>query len=138
LDVTTGKTILILELLLALTPADYTHLAKVVNVEAELNTMDEYCVAVSVLNRVKSPAFPNNVSDVIHSSGQYEGLWKNKATVDHSLVQRLKDKSKMIAAHRIIGNRTDFKGQSMLKYRVTSQDPMCSKNGNFYHYYWQS
>ena len=124
--------------ILALTAMDYDHLARTIQVEAAKGTMDEYCVAVSVLNRVKSPAFPNNVSDVIHSSGQYEGLWKNKATVDHSLVQRLKDKSKMIAAHRIIGNRTDFKGQSMLRYRVASQDPMCDSRGNFYHYYWQS
>ena len=47
---------------MTLTPADYAHLSKVVKVEAALNTMDEQCVAVSVLNRVRSPKFPNNVS----------------------------------------------------------------------------
>ena len=129
---------MILEMLLALTPADYAHLAKVVKVEAAPNTMDEYCVAVSVLNRVKSPKFPNNVSGVVYAPGQYEGMWRTKPMVDYSLVERLKDKSKMLSAYSIIGDRTDFKGQSMLRYRVASQDPMCSNNGNFYHYYWQS
>ena len=72
-DAITGKTTLIslLQLLLTLTPADYAHLAKVVKVEAASNTMDEYCVAVSVLNRVRSPKFPGNVSGVVYSPGQY-------------------------------------------------------------------
>ena len=129
---------MILEMLLALTPADYTHLAKVVKVEAAPNTMDEYCVAVSVLNRVNSPRFPNTVSGVEYAPGQYEGMWRNKPAVDWALVKRLQDRSKMLSAYSIIGDRTDFKGQSMLRYRVASQDPMCSNNGNFYHYYWQS
>ena len=64
---------MILELLLALTPTDYDHLARAVQVEAAPNTMDEYCVAVSILNRVKSPKFPNNVADVVYAPGQYEG-----------------------------------------------------------------
>jgi len=37
-------------------------------------------------------------------------------------------------AYKIIGDRTDFKGQSMLPYRVASEDPMCDPKGNFYHY----
>ena len=128
---------MILEMLLALTPADYAHLAKVVKVEAAPNTMDEYCVAVSVLNRVNSPKFPNNVSGVVYAPGQYEGMWRNKPVVDWALVQRLQDRSKMLSAYSIIGDRTDFKGQSMLRNRVASQDPMCDSRGNFYHYYWQ-
>ena len=128
---------MILEMLLALTPADYAHLAKVVKVEAAPNTMDEYCVAVSVLNRVNSPRFPNNVSGVVYAPGQYEGMWRNKPVVDWALVQRLQDRSKMLSAYSIIGDRTDFKGQSMLRNRVASQDPMCDSRGNFYHYYWQ-
>ena len=129
---------MILEMLLALTPADYAHLAKVVKVEAAANTMDEYCVAVSVLNRVNSPRFPNTVSGVVYAPGQYEGLWRNRPVVDWGLVQRLQDRSKMLSAYSIIGDRTDFKGQSMLRHRVASQDPMCDSRGNFYHYYWQS
>ena len=64
---------MILETLLALTPIDYDHLARAVKVEAASNTMDEYCVAVSILNRVRSPYFPNNVADVVYAPGQYEG-----------------------------------------------------------------
>ena len=48
---------MILETILALTPADYTYLAKAIQVEAATGTMDEYCVAVSILNRVRSPKF---------------------------------------------------------------------------------
>ena len=77
---------------MTLTPADYAHLSKVVKVEAALNTMDEYCVAVSVLNRVASPSFPNTVSGVVYAPGQYEGMWRNNPVVDFSLVQRLQDK----------------------------------------------
>ena len=128
----------LLQLLLTLTPADYAHLAKVVKVEAAPNTMDEYCVAVSVLNRVRSPKFPGNVSGVVYAPGQYEGMWRNRPYVDYALVQRLQDRTKMLSAYNIIGDRTDFKGQSMLNYRVASQDPMCHTRGNFYHYYWQS
>ena len=128
----------LLQLLLTLTPADYVHLAKVVKVEAAPNTMDEYCVAVSVLNRVRSPKFPGNVSGVVYSPGQYEGMWRNTPVVDAGLTQRLQDRTKLLTAYNIIGDRTDFKGQTMLRYRVASQDPMCSNNGNFYHYYWQS
>ena len=128
---------MILELLMTLTPADYAHLAKVVKVEEAPNAMDEYCVAMSVLNRVKSPKFPNNVSSVVYAPGQYEGMWRNKPVVDYALVQRLQDKTNMLSAYSIIGDRTDFKGQSMLRYRVASQDPMCHPRGNFYHYYWQ-
>ena len=50
-----------IEILLALTPADYSHLARAVQVEAVPNTMDEYCVAASILNRVASPYYPSTV-----------------------------------------------------------------------------
>jgi hypothetical protein len=133
-----GKIILILEMLLALTPADYDHLARTVHVEAAPNTMDEYCVAVSVLNRVRSPKYPNSVADVVYSPGQYEGFTKWRPVAKQSVVDRLKDNNAMLRAYDIIGDRTDFKGQSMLQYRVASEDPMCDTKGNFFHYYWQS
>ena len=44
----------------------------------------------------------------------------------------------MLKAYDIIGDRTDFKGQSMLRYRVASEDPMCDRKGNFFHHYWQT
>ena len=128
---------MILELLLALTPADYTHLAKVVKVEAEPNTMDEYCVAVSVLNRVRSPKFPNTVASVVYAPGQYEGFTKWRPSANPTLVNRLRSKegqAKLLAAYSIIGDRTDFKGQSQLGNRVPEEDPMFHPNGNFYHH----
>lgn len=129
---------MILELILALTPADYDHLARAVQVEAAPNTMDEYCVAVSILNRVKSPNYPNSVANVVYAPGQYEGFFYRRPAAKPHVIDKLKNTDKLLEAYSIIGDRTDFKGQSMLRYRVASQDPMCSNNGNFYHYHWQS
>ena len=132
-----SEIIVILSTLLALSSVDYYHLARTVQVEAKLNTMDEYCVAVSILNRVRSPLYPNTVAEVVYSPNQYEGLQKRIPSVEHSVFTRLQNNDKMIQAYNIIGDRTDFKGQSMLKYRVSSEDPMCHAEGNFYHYNWQ-
>ena len=132
---------MILELILSLTPIDYQHLARTVQVETPPGTFDEYCVAVSILNRVRSPKFPNTVADVVYSPGQYEGLFNHRPVAKQSLVDRLRSeegRAKLIEAYSIIGDRTDFKGQSMLNYRVASEDPMCDPKGNFYHYHWQS
>ena len=137
-DVTTGKTILILETILALTPADYDHLARAVQVEAATGTKDEYCVAVSILNRVNSPAFPNNVADVVYAPGQYEGFFYRRPAAKSSVVARLKNTDNLLEAYSIIGDRTSFKGQRMLPYRVVAEDPMCDRKGNFYHYHWQT
>ena len=123
---------------MALTPADYDHLARTVQVEAAPNTMDEYCVAVSILNRVKSPLYPNSVADVVYSPGQYEGFRFWRPVAKQSVIDRLKDNDKMLEAYSIIGDRTDFKGQTMLRYRVASHDPMCDSRGNFFHYHWQT
>ena len=130
--------IFMLELILALTPMDYDHLARTIQVEAAKGTMDEYCVAVSVLNRVRSPKFPNTVADVVYSPGQYEGFRYWRPVAKQSVVDRLKDTDKLLEAYSIIGDRTDFKGQSQLRYRVASEDPMCHTKGNFYHYFWQT
>ena len=63
-----------LALLASLTFVDYNHLATAVQVEAHPNSADEYCVAASVLNRVLSDKFPNTISGVVFSPGQYQGL----------------------------------------------------------------
>ena len=118
--------------ILALTAMDYDHLARTIQVEAAKGTMDEYCVAVSVLNRVRSPKFPNTVANVVYAPGQYEGFTKWRPVANPSLVNRLRSKegqAKLLAAYSIIGDRTDFKGQSQLKYRVASEDPMCHNKG---------
>ena len=135
---TTGKTILILETILALTPLDYDHLARAVQVEAAPNTMDEYCVAVSILNRVNSPYYPNSVADVVYAPGQYEGFTYRRPAAKPYVISKLQNTDKLLEAYNIIGDRTDFKGQAMLPYRVVSEDPMCDSKGNFFHYHWQS
>ena len=128
---------MILETILALTPIDYDHLARAVQVEAASNTRDEFCVAVSILNRVRSPHFPNTVSDVVYASGQYEGFLYWNPSAKQDVVDRLSNNENLIRAYSIIGDRTDFKGQSQLPYRVVSEDPMCDPKGNFFHYHWQ-
>ena len=128
---------MIIETILALTPIDYDHLARTVQVEAATGTMDEYCVAVSILNRVKSPLYPNSVANVVYSPGQYEGFLYRRPVAKQSVINRLKDTDKLLEAYSIIGDRTDFKGQSQLRFRVASQDPMCHNRGNFFHYHWQ-
>ena len=133
--------IFMLATILALSAIDYQHIERTIQVEAAVGTMDEYCVAISVLNRVRSPYFPNTVADVVYSPGQYEGLRKYRPVANPALVNRLRSEegqAKLLAAYSIIGNRTDFKGQRMLKYRVASEDPMCHNKGNFYHHYWQT
>jgi hypothetical protein len=131
---------MILETILGLTALDYDHLARVIQVEAAVNTFDEYCVAASVLNRVRSPLYPNTVADVVYAPGQYQGFDYKRPVADINLVNELKSekgKENLLKAYSIIGDRTSFKGQSMLKYRVASEDPMCHNRGNFYHYHWQ-
>jgi len=127
-----------LELILSLTPIDYDHLARAVQVEAATGTKDEYCVAVSILNRVRSPKYPNSVANVVYAPGQYEGFLYRRPAAKQSVIARLKNNDNLMNAYSIIGDRTDFKGQTMLRYRVTSEDPMCDTRGNFYHYYWQT
>jgi len=125
----------------SLTATDYYNLAKVVHVEAALNTEDEYCVAASVLNRVKHDRFPHTVYRVIHAPGQYEGIYNRyNVTPSSALINRLSSshgQQRVLYWSKILDGRTDYKGQSMLRYRVSSQDPMCHPRGNFYHYHWQ-
>jgi len=133
--------IFMLATILALSAIDYDHLARTIQVEAARGTMDEYCVAVSVLNRVRSPKFPNTVAGVVYSPGQYEGFTKWRPVASTTLVNRLKSSKgheNLLKAYSIIGDRTDFKGQSQLRYRVASEDPMCHNKGNFYHHHWQT
>ena len=130
-----------LELLAALTFVDYRTLAMVVQVEAHPNSADEYCVAASVLNRVLSDKFPNTISDVVYSKGQYQGVdAKSYIVPDPRLINKLSSPGGTTSIaywSRVLNGRTDFKGQSMLGYRVPSEDPMCHPKGNFYHYHWQ-
>ena len=128
---------MILETILALTPIDYDHLARAVQVEAAPNTRDEFCVAVSILNRVRSPHYPNTVADVVYAPGQYEGFLYWNPSAKQDVVDRLSNNENLLGAYSVIGDRTDFKGQSQLPYRVVAEDPKCDSRGNFFHYHWQ-
>ena len=89
---------------------------------------------------MNSSSFPNTVYNVVYAPGQYEGLNYYRPVADQKLVSEMQSevgKQKFLKAYSIIGDRTDFKGQSMLKYRVSSEDPMCHPKGNFFHYHWQ-
>ena len=122
-------------------PHSYTCLAEVVQVEALRNTDDEYGVVASVLNRVASPDFPDTVWAVVYSKGQYEGVSKNPTLkADPYLVLKFQSPEgqlKIVEAMEVLDGRTDFKGQSQLRNRVASEDPMFVPFGNFYHYHWQ-
>jgi len=124
-----------------LPPHSYTCLAEVVQTEARRFTDDEYGVAASVLNRVASPEFPDTVCAVVYSQGQYEGVSQNYTLrADEDLVLKLKSPEgqlKIVEALEVLDGRTDFKGQSQLRNRVPSEDPMFHPKGNFYHYHWQ-
>ena len=101
---------------------------------------DKAAVAASILNRVASKDFPNSVSDVVLDKDQYEAITKGTAFHDKELVNFLKSdegQKEIIEALEMLQGRTDFKGQSQLKNRVASEDPMADPLGNFYHYYWQ-
>jgi len=89
---------MILETILALSAVDYDHLSRAVQVEALPNTRDEFCVAVSILNRVRSPYFPNTVADVVYASGQYEGFLYWNPSANRRVVNRLKDKQNLLDA----------------------------------------
>ena len=83
------------------------------------------------------PYYPDTVADVVYALNSMKDFYK-RPVANSAVVARLKNNSKMLAAHGIIGDRTDFKGQTMLPYRVVTEDPMCDPKGNFYHYHWQS
>ena len=122
-------------------PHSYTCLAEAVQTEAARYTDDEYGVVASILNRVSSPHFPNTVCAVVYSKGQYEGVLNNPTLkADPYLVLKFQSPEgqlKIVEAMEVLDGRTDFKGQSQLRNRVASEDPMFHPKGNFYHYHWQ-
>ncbi len=129
---------------LNLSDEDYKQLAYGVSGEAGPGK-DKAAVAASILNRVASENFPNNIKDVVHAKTkdgayEYEALTKGTAVYSEELVNFLKSdegQKQIIAALETLQGRTDFKGQSQLKNRVASEDPMFDSKGNFYHYFWQ-
>ena len=119
---------------LKLTDQDYSDLAYIVSHEAARGTEDEYGVAAAVLNRVADPRYPDTIMGVGTAPGQFEAVFKGLAKRDPALAKKLKQNSgKIIAALKKLNGRTDFKGQSMLKFKGDG-DVMFDPKGNFFHY----
>lgn len=115
---------------------DFRDLAYIVSGEAARDTNDEYGVAAAVLNRVASPVWPNNVRSVGFQSGQFEAVYTGKAKDDPMLAEKLSSpegQAKIASAMRLLNGRTDFKGQTMLSNKGSS-DIMFHPRGNFFHY----
>ena len=130
-----------------LTDNDYDDLAFVVSGEAGPGD-DKFAVAASVLNRVKSPDFPNSVKNVIHAPDQYAAITDGLARNRPDIAAELKSPSgiqKMKYIMQKLKGRTDFKGQTLLHNRSNKGnedignelDPMFDKLGNYYHHPWQ-
>ena len=117
-----------------MTDQDFSDLAFIVSHEAARNTDDEYGVAAAVLNRVADPRYPNTIMGVGTAPGQFEAVFKGLAKRDPALANKLKEnQDKIVEALKKLNGRTDFKGQTMLKY-MGDTDVMFHKKGNFYHY----
>jgi hypothetical protein len=115
---------------------DFRDLAYIVSGEAARDTNDEYGVAAAVLNRVASPVWPNTVKQVGSQAGQFEAVYTGKAKDDPELAEKLaspQGQSSITSAMRLLNGRTDFKGQSMLSNKG-STDIMFHPRGNFFHY----
>ena len=125
-----------------LTSDDFNHLAYAISSEAGPGK-DRYGVAASILNRVKSDKWPGTVKDVIYQDGQYEGVYKGLSRNSPDIAKDLaspQGRTEIIKALEVLDGRTDFKGQTMLKYRSNKgnkggiMDPMFDPKGNFFHY----
>lgn len=125
-----------------LTGDDFNHLAYAISSEAGPGK-DRYGVAASILNRVASDKWPGTVKDVIYQPGQYEGVYKGLSVDSPGIAADLsseKGRGEILKALEVLDGRTDFKGQSMLKYRSNKgnkggmMDPMFDPQGNFFHY----
>lgn len=58
---------------------DFVILSKLVMAEAENQTPDaQYYVACVVLNRIKSPLFPNTMQEVVYQKGQFTCIWNGR------------------------------------------------------------
>ena len=115
---------------------DFRDLAYIVSGEAARGTNDEYGVAAAVLNRVASPVWPSTVKQVGSQSGQFEAVYTGKAKDEPELAENLastKGQASIASAMRLLNGRTDFKGQSMLANKG-STDIMFHPRGNFFHY----
>ena len=142
-----------------LSDVDYYYLGLAISGEAKLGSDDEFAVAASILNRVSSKDYKNNVKDVVLSSDTADGTREYEALnildVNNPKIQpevkkylenpniilsRLKSESgeqKIIEMIEKLDGRTNYKGQKQISNRVEKEDPMFDPKGNFFHYNFQ-
>ena len=142
-----------------LSDVDYYYLGLAISGEAKLGSDDEFAVAASILNRVSSKDYKNNVKDVVLSSDTADGTREYEALnildVNNPKIQpevkkylenpniilsRLKSESgeqKIIEMIEKLDGRTNYKGQDQISNRVEKEDPMFDPKGNFFHYNFQ-
>ena len=116
---------------------DKREIAYIVSGEAERGTDDIFGVAGVVINRMKSKDYPSSAYDVGRQKGQFEAVEIGKARYEPELQEKLFSDQGLIKlqdALTKLKGRDSFKGQTMIKNRVPSEDPMFSERGNFYHY----
>tara|TARA_Y100000401_G_scaffold113437_1_gene114118 strand:+ start:245 stop:811 length:567 start_codon:yes stop_codon:yes gene_type:complete len=132
----------------SLTPEDKKWIAYGVSGEAARNTDDEYGVAASMINRMRSNDFPNTAQEVVNQQTpvwQYEAVELDKAYHDPKLQEKLFAGDGLHKALKLLNGRKYFKGQTELSNRSNQgnelgadgkpiMDPMLHPKGNFFHY----
>lgn len=130
-----------------LSDEDKRWLAYGVSGEAYRNSPDEFGVAASMINRMRSPEFPNTAEAVVNQKDpvwQYEAIELGKAVHDPALQKRLFEGNGLVNALQKLNGRKYFKGQTQLQHRSNEgnevvdgkpiMDPMFHPKGNFFHY----
>ena len=123
--------------LAGLTKKDFDDMAFTISSEAALGTDDVYGVAANLVTRLRSGKYGDSIHAISHAPGQYEGVYTGRSVASPEISAQLQSpegRAKIIEAYNRLDGRTEFKGQSMLRNRVKSEDPMFDPKGNFYHY----
>jgi len=120
-----------------LTTKDFDDMAYAISSEAQLGTDDEYGVGANILTRLQSGNYGSSINAIINAPGQYEGVYTGRSVASPEISARLQSpegRKKLQEAMQRLNGRTEFKGQTMIRNRVASEDPMFSPGGNFYHH----
>lgn len=107
------------------TEEDLDLLARIINAEAGCTWIPDWvqqCVGSVVLNRVKSPLFPNTIREVIYQPGQYSPTW-------NGMIHRTPD------ARTIENARYLLENGSITPENVTGQNGIITGGGVYRSYY---
>ena len=118
-----------------LTFQDYQELAFIASAEAGPGD-DPYLVAATALNRFASGKYGKSLYDIARAPGQYEAVYTGKAYYDNERAREFASPAvqrKLRGMMQLLKGRTDFKGQSQLRFAHES-DVMVDPLGNTAHY----